>query len=83
MAVVAVVGVVAAAAVDQDNVDTNPEQELLVVLRPLKELGHGKRSSDQAQAFRSAEERWFILGGLSPQLTAPKNPLHPFESGNL
>ena len=33
----------AAVTVDQENVDTNPVRELLVVLRPLKVPGLGKQ----------------------------------------
>lgn len=72
------------ATLHRNNVEQNPAQELLVVLRPPKERGHGKRRSGQTLVTRSAEERWFIAAGLSPQLTAPKgNRPHTYVSGTL
>ena len=44
------------ATVDQDNADTNPVHELLVVLRLPKELGRGKPKSGQQPVSLSAEE---------------------------
>ena len=70
---------VAAEAVDQDNADTNPVHELLVVPRLPKELGRGRLNSGQVAVFLSVEERWFIHNGLSLQLTASQeNPPQAF-----
>ena len=57
-------------AVAQENVGISPAQELSVVPRLPKELGHGKRRSGHPLVLRSVEVLWFILSGLSPPLTA-------------
>ena len=54
----------------QETVDTNPERELLVVLRPLKVPGRGKHRSGLLLVTRSVEVLWYTHDGLSLQLTA-------------
>ena len=69
-------------AAAQDNAGISPAQELSVVPRLSKELGHGKRRSGQPLVLRSVEEPWFILSGLSPPLTASLvNLLHKSALG--
>lgn len=72
----------AVAAAAQASVDINLARELSAAQRPLKELGRGKHRYDQLLVFLSAEERWFILDGLSLPLTAlPANQREVFGSG--
>ena len=68
------------ATVDQDNADTNPVHELLVVLRPPGELGRGRLKSGQLPDLYFVEELWFIHNGSSLQLTASQiNHRETFE----
>ena len=72
----------AVVAAAQASVDINLARELSAAQRPLKELGRGKHRYDQLLVFLSAEERWFILDGLSQPLTAlPANQREVFGSG--
>ena len=72
------------AVVDQKNVVTNQVQGLLVAPRPPKAPGLGKHKFELLEVLRSAGGLWFILNGLSPQLTASlENLLHRYVYGEL